>query len=327
MKQEKGKWFRGALGAAAGVVILYFVLRSCDWNQAGAAFSQAKPEWLALAAAFVIISLFAKGWRLMMLSSGEWRAPGAYVEAAVLGLGVNSFVPLRAGEFLKIAYMVRNAGNTILQSTLSVVVERILDVACMAMLLAVMLGLERELFMLWFEKMRPTLEAKASLVMLGGVLAVGGCLLILGVWFFDFRGIRTRFAGSLREMVSKIKEIRASGGNRLSIAVLLTLLIWSMDSFFLYSMTRAFDLGVIFRQVFFLQVVLTFSYASSVSPGALGLYELLGLWALRALEKPEIPSIACLLAAHGLIFAIMGIGTLTVLIKGFWMSPKAIKET
>lgn len=327
MKQERGKWLRGVLGAAAGAIVLYFVLRSCDWRQAADAFAQAKLGWVLMALFLVILHFFIKGFRLMILSDGRWHAPMAYTEAVTLGLGVNSFIPLRAGEFLKIAYMVRNAGNSIFQATLSVVVERILDVACMAMLLAVMLGLERELFMLWFEKMRPALESKASLVMLGGVLAVGGCFLVLGLWLFDFRGLRTRFAGKLREMASKIKEIRASGGHRLSIAMILTLLVWSMDSLFLYFMTSAFGLGILFRQIFFLQVVLTASYASSVSPGALGLYEFLGLWALKALGKPEIPSLACLLAAHGLIFAVMGIGALMVLIKGFWISPKVIKET
>ena len=74
--------------------------------------------------------------RWQLLFHRETRPPyGATAAASLVGLAVNSLLPLRAGEAARVIALNRRAGTSPVESAATVALERILDVFCLLLLL------------------------------------------------------------------------------------------------------------------------------------------------------------------------------------------------
>ena len=302
----------GSLAAAA--LLLYLVARSADWSSTTAAMARVHPGWLAFAAVIVICQLAVKGLRLAALTLGSHADAFACARAVALCLGINSFVPLRAGEVVKAVYVSQKTAAGLVPAALAVVAERLLDFAAVAVIAALALIFERALFAAWIARLAESGGGPGFAFAAAMLAALAAALGGVTAWKRDWFGVRSKFREKQERILNLLSDLGRTGSKRLALGGAYTALAWSADTLLLWSLAGGFGLAPSLTQVFFLQLVLTATYVSSVTPGALGLYEWLGLWALRQMGFEETPSLAFLLTAHGTVFAVFGLSTLAILI-------------
>ena len=80
----------------------------------------------------------------------------------------------------------------------------------------------------------------------------------------------------------------------------------------------AFYCEALCAEEYFLFSILSIAFVSSISPGALGIYEFFGLWVLKQFGKPKEQALAFLLASHGAMFAVLALCILIVAVQETW---------
>lgn len=157
---------RVALGLAGSGVFLALLLGRSDAAEVWDAAAAARPGWIAAAAAVYGAALW--------LRASRWRAlagaavplgRGAALRLVVAGYALNNVLPVRAGEVARaeLAHRRTGAGRWLVLGT--ILAERILDAAVLALLLAATLATAGG-------DGRLRLLAAASLVAAGGGLAL-----------------------------------------------------------------------------------------------------------------------------------------------------------
>ena len=221
---------RYVVGLGLMALFLYWAFRGID---AGALWSAARavsPGWMAAMAATTVLTLVLRGWRWIVLLRPV--APTVTVLDATLALGVcysaNIALP-RAGEAARALSLKWRRGASISAVLGTVVVERALDLLCLASLLALSLAVvpgrvaalfpwETELGGITF-----TLSlAEAKLCLLAACVAVA--VAMAGAYTFGDRGIRVleamtgrlseglgaRLGGMLRSFVDGLVALRSA---------------------------------------------------------------------------------------------------------------------
>lgn len=288
-----------------GAALFYFAFRHVEWSQISSALRRAQPLWLLPAGFIFLTGLWLRGLRIAYLGEGRASVPKPYASGAVLCLAVNNFIPLRVGELLKIYYLAKRAGLGFLKSSMVIVAERVLDVISLLLLMGLAFIGNSSLFLVWLEKLSgPGTDSSQGLPW--PLIAVC-CLLVaaMAVLAFDIGGLRRRLWLLASALLGQLREIARALAKRLPAAMAAALLIWLADLFFVWSMAEGFQIHLSFFQLLFLQVTLSLAYASSVSPGALGLYELMGSWVLESLGFATDQALAYLLAAHGFTYVLL----------------------
>ena len=220
---------RYAVGFGLMALFLYWAFRGID---AGALWSAARsvaPGWMAAMAGTTVLTLLLRGWRWVVLLRPV--APTVTVLDATLALGVcysaNIALP-RAGEAARALSLKWRRGASVSAVLGTVVVERALDLLCLAALLALSLvllpGRLAALFPwqtnLWGVSLTLSL-AQVKLCVLGSCVAVAVGMVC--AYAFGERGIRTaealvgrlseklasRLGGMLRSFVQGLVALRS----------------------------------------------------------------------------------------------------------------------
>ena len=92
-------------------------------------------------------------------------------------------------------------------------------------------------------------------------------------------------------------------------ALLLSLMVWTIEGTYLFLMSKAFLVDLKYTQAFFLLFALGISVTLPQAPGFVGTYELFGITALSLLGIPKNQGLPVILAVHGtqfLYISIMG---------------------
>ena len=202
---------RYAIGPGLMALFLYWAFRGIDAGALWSAARSVSPGWMAVMAATTLVTLLLRGWRWVVLLRPV--APTVTVVDATLALGVcysaNIAIP-RAGEAARALSLKwrRNASVSAVLGT--VVVERALDLLCLASLLALSVALVpgrvAALFP-WETSLRGfslTLSlAQIQLCVLGSCIAVAAGMAC--AYAFGDRGIR-----ALEAVVARLSEGLAS---------------------------------------------------------------------------------------------------------------------
>lgn len=300
------KRLRVILGTLIGTAIFYFVLKKADWAQIWAAWKQCQSFWLILSALAILAELAIKGLRWMTILEGKWAHPLTYIKATYLGLGASTFLPLRAGEFIKVFFIAKKTSRSLSKAALSVVIERSLDLSMLTLVVLMSFILQKELAFRWLNTFMGGKSVPIEILAVAGILLVT----LIPVIIFTFAKAK------IKEAWDYIRQRFHHYPLRLVKAFLLSVIVWCMDVIILLCVVKGFAniVTLTFSQVIFLFTVLSGAFLASLSPGALGIYEFLGLWALAQFGVPRNESLALLLASHGVMFIVLGLATLCVII-------------
>ena len=314
----KPRAYWAAALAFAGV-LLWYSLRGTDWPRVGQILLAARWRYLALAITISTLSLALRAlrWRVLLNAKGSVPAGTAFWATAAGYFG-NNFLPARAGELVRI-WMIRSQGGLpasyVLATALS---ERVADaVTLVAVAAAVLMGLPA----------KPSWLAQAArplaLAGLAGLIAIA----VLPRLESPGRRIiqRLPLAGAPRERLSAIFESALNGvrafhdWRRLARFVVFTALIWFLDAAGTVAGARALDIGISLPIAFLLIAGLGLGSALPSTPGYVGIYQFVAVSVLTPFGFSRTASIAYILCAQALTWALVGFwGSI-----GLWRGRKA----
>ncbi|MEJ2305509.1 MAG: lysylphosphatidylglycerol synthase transmembrane domain-containing protein, partial [Anaerolineales bacterium] len=124
-------------GTLVAVVLLVYLLSQQGWQEIGAAVGQI-PAWrFVLALALILISRLAVSgrWYVLLRSAGIGMSPGQSIRITFAGLFASNFLPTTiGGDVIRLAGAVQLNFDTVI-SAASLVVDRLVGMAGMAMIL------------------------------------------------------------------------------------------------------------------------------------------------------------------------------------------------
>ncbi|MBI3490895.1 MAG: flippase-like domain-containing protein, partial [Acidobacteria bacterium] len=129
------------LALAVGLVALFF--HNVDLWRVAADIVRARPEWLALSLATMVVNLAIRTlrWQLLLQPLGPTTFGSAF-RATAVGFAASSILPARAGELIRpyfLARQRRHARSERMSATgafATIVLERLLDIVTVLVLLA-----------------------------------------------------------------------------------------------------------------------------------------------------------------------------------------------
>ena len=125
-----------AVALASTIGFGYLAIRDAHPDEVWDALQEANIWWVVPSFAVLAVAVAVRALRWQLLFQRETRPPyGATAAATIVGLAVNSLLPLRAGEAARVIALNRRAGTSPVESAATVALERILDVFCLLLLL------------------------------------------------------------------------------------------------------------------------------------------------------------------------------------------------
>src|SRR5438270_4623510 len=301
--------WRGALGIALSVALLWYAFHGIDWREVAIEIRRAN-LWLLLLSAVAATGIFplrARRWRTI-LDPVEPNLPlGALWRSTAIGMMVSNVVPARAGELAR-AYALSRAIPRVPFSTAfaSLAVDRVFDALIVLMLMfAAML----------LPSFPPGAAGTVAQLALGGVIFVVGVIIVLYmIVFFPARMIWL-FELLARRVAPKFEErgraILVSFANGLSvlrspkrfIAVFWwALLHWLLNALAFWIAFEAVGIHAPFGMALFTQGIIAIGVAIPSSPGFFGAFEAFGKIALGVYGLSKTVALTWAVGFHLLSF-------------------------
>ncbi len=295
---------------AAG--ILGYMLYSV-WDQLLDAFAHILPMYLLIAVLICTTGWFIRGWRYQKILSGMENPVSLRTATGCILVSqtVNLVVPLRLGDFVRI-FILNHENNTRYSDGISsIVVERVFDIATIALL-----GLVTLPFVLNVDPMYT------------GIIVL---ILILCAAFFTFLIFVNRFSSENRYIgivLSMLHEIRKVSLTPSSIALLgcSSVIIWFSDIFACLAVVMMFQQQASFATVVFAIVVGNLIKAVPLTPGGFGTYEYLVAETFALAGMPDVYAKLVAIIDHLIknLVTVIG-GTLSIYLFGDWVMPSIKK--
>ena len=284
MDKKTKNILRSLFWGAVSVVLVYFCLRSVDWEQFMQAMQQCRWEYVLLAMAFGLLVAFFRGlrWQMLLRPIDPETSLITCFNAYNICLAANLVLP-RAGEVVRLGYVVKNSSKdadgqrrmTLDKALGTLLIERGWDIFVGAMMAVCLAVFARERFGSFFQDILSGLGGARTL---WGVLAGG--LLLMAVFV-----LLTRKYKDASPFWGKMWGILAGIGHGLTsflhmekswLFLLYTVVIWSLYWFtsaaILWALqdVQAFA-SLTFLDAFFIAMVGSFSSIVPV-PGGFGAY-------------------------------------------------------
>ena len=304
---SRPRWRRlsvGLLGPLISAGAIVIVLQTVDVGQTAEALAATNLAVLAPCLGLVAagIALRAMRWQRLLVPAANRAVPVRRITPVVLiGYLANAVLPARLGEPIRAYLLARREGLKAFEVLGTALLERILDVAVLAMM-AFLASL--------------AVGAPSWVVQLTGVAAAGGFLIIGvltlgGLWpvlrFLGRMADHGRFAAA-RMILTRLDQLAQGFGGRsqrrpIAEAAGLTVVIWLVDTTVCW--LAALSLGSDISLAAALLIIGVGALGTSIpsAPGSIGTFELAASAAARAvgLAAPAALSLAILVHAVTLI--------------------------
>jgi uncharacterized protein (TIRG00374 family) len=306
-------WVHALLGLAISAAFGWLAIRDVSWGAVRASLESVELGWLgaALALLAVAVTMRAQRWRLLFAREG--RPPLTAVFWA-LGIGYlfNNLLPARAGEAARVVALRRETGVSVLRGAATVAVERLFDVAALALLMVAawpFLGSGSVV----------RLTAWTSVVVLAVATALAaGC---------RSTRLRRRFAAALGRVPllrgprarSTLEELghgmTALGDRRMALEVgALSVGSWAVIGVSYYAILRALHVGSPARAAVLSLVVTNLVQVIPASAASLGVFEAAGRAAIAAYGASPAAAVSAAVALHAVnTLPLIALGTVGVL--------------
>ncbi len=293
-----------AVALASTIGFGYVAIRDAHPDEVWDALQEANIWWVVPSFALLAVAVAVRALRWQLLFQRETRPPYAATAAAtIVGLAVNSLLPLRAGEAARVIALNRRAGTSPVESAATVALERILDVFCMLLLLLAALP--------WLPEV--DWVGAAAAIALALALMLGGTALLFAIYgdrpFHALDRLLRRLPFGHHSWVEHVgaslrRGLVALRDPKLALtAFVLTTVGWLLTSVSFWLLTLAFDLDLPLVSGVLILAAVGFSVILPAAPGALGVFEAATVVALAAydISASEALSYAFTLHAVNLI--------------------------
>ena len=271
-----------AAGLTIGTLLIWLGLRKVDLTEVWDAVQASNWGWLVPALALLAIAngIRSLRWQMLFTRPGRPALP-AVTRALLVGLFVNSVLPLRAGEAARLLSLHRHTRVSRAEIAATVVIERIYDVSGLFVLLFIVLP--------WLPDV--TWLATAVWVALGLGLAIAVVVALLvtrGAATARIMLVPLRLLGVTTERRERaaaglIRGLAGFRDLRTGLAVgSLTLVSWAVLALCFWLVTFAFDLDVPFDAGVLVLVATGLAMIVPAPPAALGVFEAAAVAALDA---------------------------------------------
>lgn len=311
---SRKKLLSGAVAFTVTGVFMWLALRKVEFAALGEALKAARLAWLLPMIAIVYLDLLVRAvrWRVLLSRTREEPAPvWVLYKLEAIGLAVNNVLLLRLGELARAGLAARRLGIPAAAALASVAIERALDVAALLTIFVVAAHLAPGI--------APPQVVQGALLLLAATIAA---LIVLALAESSLApgGLIER---ALRPWpkVHRLVEQLALGAAVLrspsaaAYAVVLSLLLWTVDAALYWTAAYALDLGGIMD---YPRAVLTLSWAGAVSaipaaPGAIGTFEAFVASILRTFGAAPEVALAYALMTHMIMYLLVTVTGLAFL--------------
>ena len=247
------------------------------------------------------VATVLRGWRwhrVLRLAGVEHHAADAYALVPVGYMG-NTVLPARGGEVLRVVLLSRRVDTKRRVVVGSIVSERLLDAASLAVLFAVLT---------WIGVAGAPVGQSPALAALG-VIAMGG----LALWTYltlRRRGLMEDFARRIRPLVGGSKPLLGPAG---MVLFVVTLVVWLIEGTIFWLVAAALDLDVSPLEGAFLLVLSAFFSLIPAAPGYVGTFDAAVLFGMRAIGVTGGQALSFALLVRFVLFfpvTLVGLGLL-----------------
>lgn len=269
-------WFSLALAA----ILLFFTLRGLDWRSFWSTLRNGHFEFLLLTVPIASISYFIRAlrWSVLVRSEAQVSVRSVFW-ANMVGYMGNAYLPARAGELLRAAFLGREKGlgtSFVLATVLS---ERVLDAVALVVIGAVALLTEG--------RVPAALTGAVRLMAVVGVLGLAVILLVpfqerFLLRVIDWLPLPERISRTVAEQTSRfLLGMRSLQNVRRMLGFLaLTAVVWLVDSVGVLIGVRIISQSLNLGQALILLAALGLSSAVPSTPGYIGVYQFVAITVL-----------------------------------------------
>ena len=196
-----------ALPIVLGGAILWWMYRGMDWATLSVSLTSGMDwTWMWLSLPFGVLAQVFRGirWRQVLRPIGEHPRLSTSIYAIFLSYASSLVVP-RVGEVLRCGVLKRYDGVSFSRSVGTVVTERVVDMAIIAVLSIVVFLFQVPVFMDFFTRTGTSVSGFLGQFTATGWLVTAICLFALGV-FVSFMLRRFQFLTRTRSIVQELKQ-------------------------------------------------------------------------------------------------------------------------
>jgi glycosyltransferase 2 family protein len=270
---------------AVAIALIALFLNNVDLRRVGTSIAQARPEWLALSVATMVLNLAIRAlrWQYLLEPLGITSFANAF-RATAVGFAASSVLPARAGEVIRPYFLARQAPAdqkgrmTATAAFATIILERLLDTITVLVLLASFVFV----FGTNLANVNPT---GFALVKWAGVSAGAVSIVALAVLFLLagdperlgklLTPLSRMLPAKIAAVLAKFAETFARGlaairrPGRLLIALAWSFPLWLSICAGIWCVSKAFDFAIPFTGSFLLLALLVLGVAVP-TPGAIG---------------------------------------------------------
>ena len=302
-------------------ILLYFTLRGLDWSAFWVTIKTGHYEFLLLTIPISSATYFIRALRWSVLvRSGEKVPVSSVFWANMVGYMGNAYLPARAGELLRSAFLGEKSGlgtSFILATALT---ERLLDVVALVFIGSVSLLLQKDMS-LWLANSVRVMAMAGFLGLAFIVVAPFQEKLILRI--LNWLPLPDKISKIITDQVSRFLVGMRSLQNwrRLVIFILLTALIWLADATTNMVAVRIILQTLNIGQALILLAALGLSSAIPSTPGYVGVYQFVAVTVLVPFGFSRADALAYILISQILNYLVVSFWGLL----GLWQINKSKK--
>jgi hypothetical protein len=299
---------------AVAVVLVALFLHNVDLWRVGTAIARARPEWLALSLATMVLNLAIRSlrWKYLLEPLGETSFASAF-RATAVGFAASSVLPARAGEVIRPYFLARQAPAdqkgrmTATGAFATIILERLLDTVTVLVLLASFVFV----FGTHLATVNPTGFALVKWAGASAAIVSASALVVLFVLAGDparlgrlITRLEQVLPSALAGLIAKIAEKFARGlgairrPGRLLIALAWSFPLWLSICLGIWSVATAFQFAIPFTGSFLLLALLVLGVAVP-TPGAIGgFHEAFRVGATMFYGAPDDAAVGAAIVLH-----------------------------
>ena len=263
---------------AVGVALLALFLRNVDLSRVLAEIGGARPVWLLISLASMVLNLAIRAyrWQYLLDPLGKVTFASAF-RATAVGFAANTVLPARAGEVIRPYFLARHEHMSATGAFATIILERLLDTVTVLIMLASYvflfdqrLRLTNPTAVTWLKWIGLTAAGGAAValivlfVLAGDPERLGRAMTRIGRVFPSFAARAARVAEKFARGLGAIRHPR-----RLLVALLWSVPLWLCIAGGIWATAVAFRLDVPFTGSFLIVALLVLGVAVP-TPGAVG---------------------------------------------------------
>ncbi len=290
-------------GLAALVIIACFIISSVDLREVATSISNANYTLLAVAIAIKVFTIYIKANRWgVSLTSADVPRPKKLFAATIIGTASNLVLPARMGEVARTLVLKQHTSLSMVSLLTSTVAMGIVDFIFLATTLFIVI-ISGSVYANLFSTENVMILFVVLLLLVGGIfLLVSNNIpfskqLRTAGRFFLTQQIHTKLRGFLHSAQVGLQIFK--NRKKLEIVSLLTVCVWCSEIFAVFLGLQAFGISASLWMASILCLSLNLAFVLPVTPGNVGVHQLLSILILERFQIGETAALSFSLGFQG----------------------------